>query len=134
MKNANKFLIPALVFSILVIPALSLAQTPTKLIPCGRAGQTECHFNDLITLINNVIKFTFVYLAIPIATIMFIYAGVTLVTSGGSTEARSKAKSIFTNTAIGLIFMAASWLIINIILTTLGYNDTGDWFGFRGKV
>ena len=119
-----------LVLFILVAPALSLAQSAdSDLIPCGRTGQAECHFDDLITLINNVIKFIFVYLAIPIAAIMFAYAGVTLVTSGGSTEARSKAKTIFTNTAIGLIFIAASWLIINIILTTLGYN--GEWFGFK---
>jgi hypothetical protein len=57
------------------------------------AGQTKpCSWNDLISLINNVLNFILFKLAIPIGAIMFCYAGFLLITSGGDTEARGTAK------------------------------------------
>lgn len=119
----------------LVMPVLSLAaENPDAgLVPCGKADATgvirnNCDFEDFMVLINNVINFILFALALPIAAIMFAYAGVLLVTSGGSTENRSKAKSIFTNAIIGLILSAAAWLIVKTILSILGYD--GAWIGF----
>ncbi len=117
-----------------LMPAFSFAQnTPSNLIPCGTYGTDNtitkpCDWGDLLKLVNNVVKFVLFYLAVPIAAIMFIYAGFLMVTGGGSTERASKAKKIFTNVALGLAFAAASWLIVEVILTTLGYK--GSWIGF----
>ncbi len=61
---------------------------------------------------------------------MFAYAGFELVTSGGSTEKKSKAKSIFTSVAIGLIIAAAAFLIIQTVLSIVGYDKSWNWFGF----
>ena len=58
------------------------------LVPCDK----NCGFNDVLKLINTVISFIFNDMVIPIAAIMFAYAGFELVTSGGSTEKKSKAK------------------------------------------
>jgi hypothetical protein len=117
-----------IILLLLVMPVLSFAAgdpPDSGLIPpCS----PNCGFNDLLTLVNTVIKFILFDLALPIAAIMFAYAGFLLVSSGGSTEARGKAKEIFTNTLLGLIFAVAAWLIINSILSILGY--TGDWIGF----
>lgn len=99
-----------------------------SLVQCGTSTTKPCEFKDIIILINKVIHFILYGLALPIAAIMFAYAGFLLVTSGGSTESRGKAKKIFTNTAIGFIIAVASFLIIQIVLTTLGYKDT--WTGF----
>jgi hypothetical protein len=131
IKN-KKFLIRnylfVIVFIMLVMPALSLAQTATStssgLVPCT----TNCGFNDLMTLVNTVIHFLLFDMAIPIAAIMFVYAGFELVTSGGSTEKRGLAKKVFTNTAIGLILAFACWIIIYSVLHIMGYN--GAWIGF----
>ncbi len=121
---------------------------PSGLIPCGNLrygeGETQeidgqtvdvsyqvsnpCDFNGVLHLINNVVHFILFFLAVPIAAIMFAYAGFILLTSGGSTEKKSKAKNIFLNVAIGLIFAAASWLIISTVLSILGYD--GSWIGF----
>lgn len=102
------------------------------LVKCGTTSTDPCGFNDFLILINDVIKFVFKDLVLPIAAIMFAYAGFELVTSGGSTEKKSKAKSIFTNVAIGLIVAAAAFLIIQTILSIVGARtDIGiDWFGF----
>lgn len=110
----------------LVMPVFSLAQ---GLVPCGKGNSASCDFNDLMTLVNTVIDYVFKYLAVPIAAIMFAYAGIILVTAGGeAASARTKAKGIFTNAAIGLVIAAAAWLIIKTILSILGFD--GAWIGF----
>jgi hypothetical protein len=100
----------------------------TGLIPCT----DNCQFNDVMKLINNVMDFIFKNLVLPFSAIMFAYAGFELVTSGGETSKREKAKKIFTNVAIGLIVVAGAFLIVKTILSIAGYN-TGNgwiWFGF----
>ncbi len=116
---------------LLVIPALSLAQeTPGGLIPCGtKANPAPCDFNSFIALINKVINFVLLYMAVPIAAIMFAYAGFKLVTAGGeAAHARTAAKEIFINTVIGLILAVDAWLIIKTILVIFGFKDVGMFF------
>ena len=112
-----------LVLVLFIMPAVSFA---TVLVPC--TDGKSCDFNALMTMVNTVIKFIIFDLALPIDAIMFVYAGFKLVTSGGDTGARQTAKDVFTNTLIGLIFAVAAWLIINTVLSILGYQ--GSWIGF----
>ncbi len=143
MIKTKKIFIFLAIFLMLIMPVFSLAQTSTELIPCGKTLQADktigattykkgevipCNFTDFMKLIDNVIKFILYKLAIPIAAIMFAYAGFKMVTSGGSTESRTQAKSIFTNTALGLIFVAGAYLLVKTILSILGYD--GAWLGF----
>ena len=125
MQKTKQFLISALIsisiFLVLVVPVLSLAadsSTSTGLVPCT----TGCSFKDLLTLVNNIINFILKDMVIPIAAIMFAYAGFELVTSGGSTEKRGIANRVFTDTVLGLVIALAAWLIIKLILSTLGYS------------
>ncbi|OGI94941.1 hypothetical protein A2917_01920 [Candidatus Nomurabacteria bacterium RIFCSPLOWO2_01_FULL_42_17] len=106
----------------------------TGLVPCNNTPAVDgtiaqpCDFNAFMNLINIVIKFILFSLVLPIAAIMFFYAGLKMVTSGGSAEARGKAKSIFTNAVLGLAIAVGAWLIIRTILSILGYQ--GAWIGF----
>lgn len=83
---------------------------------------TGCGFDELMTLINNVIKFLLFTIATPLAALIFVYAGIMLLTSGGSSEKMTTAKKILKNVIIGYVIALAAWLIINTILTSLGYN------------
>ena len=102
------------------------------LVPCDNMVGTDgkianpCYFTAFMNLINKVIQFVLFSLAIPIAAIMFLYAGFLLVTAGGA-EAKTKAKGIFTNAVIGLALAAAAWLIVRTVLSILGFQ--GDWIG-----
>jgi hypothetical protein len=131
MKKTTKFLISLAVFLMLVVPVLSFA---AGLVPCGTNDSATpltnhpCEFKDFMTLINNVIRFILFDMVVPIAAIMFFYAGFELVTSGGSTEKKGIAKKVFTNAVKGLVLAAGAWLIIRTILLILGYN--GTWIGF----
>ncbi len=84
----------------------------------------NCGFKEAIELVNRVIKFIFIYLAIPLAAIMFAYAGFELVTSGGSTEKKSKAKNIIMNVAVGLVLAASAYVIVQTVLSIMGFTGT----------
>jgi amino acid transporter len=134
MKKTATILISLAIFLTLAMPAVSLAQDTSKgLIPCGRSGPDApsntthpCEFKDVITLINTIITFIFKFLALPLAAIMFAYAGFLLVTAGGA-EAKSKAKKIFTNAVIGLVIAAAAVIIVKTLLGIMQYKDVGTF-------
>lgn len=86
-----------------------------------------CKFNDVIKLINEIIKYILI-LAIPIVAIMFAYAGGVLVLSGGDAAAKTKAKGIFFNAVIGLVLVVGATLLVKTILTIVGYKDLGLFF------
>ena len=146
MNIIKKILIPIIILFILVAPTLAFAVAKEEgggLIPCGltnkelkrdasgnvTGGQINvpCTFDHALILINNVVNFLLFKLAVPLAAIVFVYAGVQMLLSGGSSEGMQKAKSAFTTTAIGLILAVASWLIIHTILVIVGYD--GSWIG-----
>ena len=85
-----------------------------------------CGFAMVITLINNLINFITLTIATPLFAIIIIYVGWLYLSSGGSSENVSKAKTILKNVVIGYVIILAAWLIVNTILSALGF--TGDSF------
>lgn len=81
-----------------------------------------CDFSYVILLLNNIIKFLLFAVATPLAALGLIYAGFGLLTSGGSSEAKTKAKSIIKNIIIGYVVALAAWLIVNTIFNTFGFK------------
>ena len=124
MQKITRIIIYMFVFLVLFLPVLAFA----GLVDCDGSPAKPCDLGAFMGMINKVIDFVFEYLAVPIAAIMFAYAGFLMVTSGGSTESRGKAKSIFTNAALGLVIAAAAWLIIKTLLSILGYKYVGLFF------
>lgn len=110
-----------------------LTQCGRRTMECTKDGITSvvadtedaCNFNELMHLINNIISFILFGLAIPIAGIMFAYAGFTLLTSGGSSSAKTKAKEIFFSAGVGLVISFMAYIIVVFVLKTFGYN--GSW-------
>ena len=103
------------------IPAVPAAGLFTG---CPAGG---CGWNEFMALVNKLINYILIYLAVPLAAIMFVYAGGLMVTSGGSPESRNKAKEIFINVGIGIFCIAGSWIIIHTIFLIFGYS--GSWIG-----
>lgn len=87
---------------------------------------TGCGFPELILLISNIITFLLFTIATPLAALIFAYAGIMLLTSGGDTGKLKTAKKIIGNLLIGYVIALAAWLIINTILSKLGFH--GSWF------
>ncbi len=93
------------------------------LVPaCPSSG--NCGFEQLMVLINNVINFLLFDLAMPLAALIFAYAGFLLITAGGDPAKSTQVKAIIKNLLIGFIIALAAWLIINTILKTLGFQGS----------
>ncbi len=92
------------------------------LIPkCPASG---CGFEEFIVLINKVIKFLLFSIATPLAALAFTYAGFLLISAGGDPGKLTQAKSIIKNVLIGFVIALAAWLIVNTILSSLGFTGT----------
>ena len=81
-----------------------------------------CGFADAITLIQNVIEYIFI-LILPIAAIVFAYAGFLLLSSGGNSSKRDAAKKAMVNVVIGIVVILLAWLLVKTILVSLGASD-----------
>src|SRR3989339_1404949 len=57
-----------------------------------------------------------------LALLFFVYGGVTMIISAGSSEKVEEGKTILKNAIIGLVIVFVSWTIINFTLISLGYN------------
>ncbi|OGZ33961.1 MAG: hypothetical protein A2Y98_00605 [Candidatus Portnoybacteria bacterium RBG_19FT_COMBO_36_7] len=139
MKKKIIIILPLLLiigFSLFLYPSLANAQTPeckdvmTKLttncriVPvCGDKGCDLCAFFSLVV---NIFAFIAFRLAPPVAGLLIVFAGAIFLTSGGSEERVTQAKKIFINVVIGLIFVFASWLIVNSIIQVIG-KSVGDF-------
>ena len=84
------------------------------LVPCV----DNCDYADLFILVQNILNFM-VYIAVPIATIVIVYAGILFVWSAANEKKRSEAKTMLTDGAVGLILILAAYLIISTILKAL---------------
>lgn len=114
------------VFSILSVslafPLTTLAQS--TLVVCGTGGTigggqndaTGCQACHLFQLIDRLIKFL-ILLAIPIATLLFAYAGFLYFSSGVS--AHSEATAIFKDVLFGFVIALCGYLIVDTIIKTL---------------
>lgn len=98
------------------IDTTGMSATDKAKIPAGY--DQSCDFNKLIQLANNIIS-AFIYLAVLVAVAMFAYAGWLYLTSAGDTGKMKQAHTIFTNAAIGFIFVLGAWLIVTLILKSL---------------
>ena len=100
------------------------------LIPCGGSGQPACTFNHLIQLIQNIINFLIVSIAIPLAMILFAYAGWLYMSAGGDSGKISQGHQIFRNVIFGLVLALAAWLIINTLANVFLQKGVFDGYFF----
>jgi len=77
-----------------------------------------CHFNDALLLIDNVLQ-VFIWVSVPIATLLFAWIGWIFITSSDKPGARNDAKKKLEALGKGLFFILGSWLIINTLVGLL---------------
>ena len=128
-KNISDFFLSYSVVVALCTPVLTFAQVmnganckpiiANSLIACEGP---DCSFKDLmclfVILIEWIVKISFLF-----AAIMFAYAGFILITSGGSTTARSEAQKMMTKTAIGFAWILGAWVVVNTIMSALVFKE-----------
>jgi hypothetical protein len=85
-------------------------------------GEVPCDFNYFIITVANLINWGF-YIALPIAVVLFAYAGI-LYISGVESNIK-KAKAIFLNVGIGFIIMLVAFTAVHTLLGWLVNPNIG---------
>lgn len=124
----NKLLFILIVLLFILTPLLIQA----GLVPCGTSETEPCTICHFWLLGSNIINFITFDLGIPVAALLFLTAGIVLLTSGDNEERRNLGKKIFRNTVIGLIIIFASWLLIDSFFKTIAKDEfSGAWNKFE---
>ena len=122
MKRKTLFLVLAVLTT---LPTVAFA---AGLVPCGGSGEQACQLCYFVTLMENVFAWLVMILSIVVALI-FITAGLRLVTSTGNVSEKEAAKKMINNAFIGFVIVLAAWLLVDFGMKTLlsGGNFAGPW-------
>ncbi len=112
------------VFLLLMVPFIGYAQEE-GLVPCDGP---DCGFYDFIQLAKNIINFLMFTVAVPVATLLFMWAGFKYLTAGDDMGQVKKAHGIFVNVFTGLLIALGAWLVVNLLTTTLLGKDVTEIF------
>ncbi|MCX6718268.1 MAG: hypothetical protein NTY81_01540 [Candidatus Staskawiczbacteria bacterium] len=122
----KKIFLPIILFcllSIIFIPVLANAQGP--IVQCGNEGQNACGILDFFAMLARIYNFIVLYIATPLAVIALVVGGILLLISAGNPNLAGMGKKIIYAAIIGLVLVFCSYLIINFVLSAIGY--TGNW-------
>ena len=106
---------------VLLLPAAALAQlseASTDLTTVGTSIGVDATTNTLPELIGNIIAVLLSVLGI-IFVVLVVYAGFLYLTAGGETEKVKKAKTLLTQSIIGLIIIVAAYAIAAFVIDAL---------------
>jgi hypothetical protein len=98
------------------------------LVPCGRPGLPECQLCHLFVLIDNILHYLFNYIVAPVALLVIVIGGISLITAGGDPQKVQRAKSIITSAAIGLAILSLSLVFLYSFLDAVG---VAEWTGLK---
>jgi len=103
------------------------------LVPgCRGASCTPCNF---LQLISNIVMFLVRDVTAPLAGLLFLVGGIMMISAGGDETRYKEGKDIFKNTAIGVLIVLSSWVIVNTLITTFGVSVEGfvpgNWWSVK---
>lgn len=113
-----------LCFLVFLIPT---APADASLVSCSGEVGDECQFCDFAELIHNVIEWLATVFGV-IVVLILIYAGLRLVVSTGSVEAKTTAKGLIATAIVGYILLLGAGLLVDSIMKVLLSNQNyGIW-------
>lgn len=136
-KMRQIIIVNLLLAFLLIAPVISLALAAEGVVPpcntiinkaTGKFDK-ECGFPELLDLANRIIKFLITIGAL-LAAISITYAGWLYIQEGAGKK--DAAKDIFVKVFWGFVMMLAAWLIVSLVLKSLGYTGTG--LNFLGDI
>jgi len=130
MKKLKKFAVGA--FSGI---GAALTQVSLAAAQLGDVTPPETGFaTDIGTLISSLLRVVMVIAAL-LVFVYLIWGGVEWITSGGDKSKTESARNKITAAVIGLIILAASYAILQLILSFLGFeNGLNSVFDTMGTI
>lgn len=120
--------------SVAFLPHVALAASLPYFGPIVPTAANACPaaWGLLIEVINNIMRVALSLVIVFIAPIMIAYAGFLLVTNAGNSGQISKARTLLTNTIVGIVIALAAWMIVGAIMTALTGKDVSYWTSLIG--
>jgi hypothetical protein len=118
----------------LTLPHLAHASIPFlgPIIPqAGVQSTCAAGWGMLIVVINNIIQFLITIAISFVAPIMIAYAGFLFVVNPVNAGGKERAKSILTNTIVGIVISLSAWLVVDAVMAVL-YTSPSDTRGAWG--
>lgn len=91
----------------------------STIIPCT----DKCTFRDVFLLLNNIIDFIIKTLLMPVIVLMIMYTGFQYLMARGNPGQHAKLLSLIKHIIGGIVLILCAWLIVRVLMTTLGYSD-----------
>ena len=112
------------------------------LVPCGRTidypetpwnEREPCQFKHIFILLKNIIDLLLWRIGLMILVLLVIATGVVYYFSMGAPTTMAKVKSILKSAGMGYAIIFLAWIIINLILSILGYKIGifGKWWQIK---
>ncbi len=131
-KLFSVFFLVLLFFSL--NPSLALAGKCDEATPIVQCGETEpCTLVDFFGMIIRVIQFIIWCITPYLLVLMLTIGGVVLLVSGGNPGLQSTGKKIIFTTLIGAFIVYGAYLIIDLIVSTIGAGWIQSWFQLPGS-
>ena len=107
------------------LPQFLLAWSVGESIVPSEGNNGGWHFDQIIQLIDNLL-YVFIWIAIPVSTILFAWIGWELMSGESKPSAISKAKERLKILLIGMIFVLIPWLLVKMIISGLGADGADN--------
>ena len=121
------FLALIVVLSIFIMPHLAIAAD--GLVPCGKGLDPNnpdpskmCQLVHLGAIALGFYRFIVYTIALPLAGLFIVLGGILLLVSAGNPALSSIAKNMLKYSIIGILLVFGSYLIIDVVLKTIGYT------------
>lgn len=95
-------------------------------IPCTTGW--DCTLCAGVTVMQFIINAAII-IALPVAAVMFTWAGALLMVSAANPEGRKKAIGIFKTVGIGFFFVLCGWIIVDTLLRVVVINPNPGYLG-----
>ena len=112
----KKLILPLILF-FLALPLFGFTQ---GLVPCSGP---DCELCDLFQLFINLINFVLFTIVPPVATLIFIWGGITFYTAMGDPGKVGKGRQILISAVIGIIIIYSAHFVVSMVLNALGVGD-----------
>lgn len=123
------------IFRVSTIAVLSLAAvSPLKasiITETASSSTGDYSLNDILGVAITISNWILGIVG-SLTLLMFVYGGVTMIISAGSSEKVSRGKEIIKNAIIGLVIVFASYTIIQFALSAMGFDNTNKFFTTGG--
>lgn len=100
-----------------IIIGIPILASAAGLVPCEGTPASPCEFNQLMKMVNDIIKFLFKDIALPLTAISLMYIGGRLVIYQDKAGEWKKATEAFADIGIGFGIMVGAFVLIKFVLS-----------------